>query len=302
MTIVQSGSITLLKRPYQPAARANLLAWIAVIIGVAVQSVNEGEAGPTITWAAVGAGLCAIAAFGPLARRWERAAMIRSFAACSLAAAAAAVLRERFGDPGQLFNDPLTLYEFGSSADGPTAAWDARSEGKLAIAAWRLAYDAAAAIGIPRSEYVGISLNSAAIASSCGIVVAMVRTVFGDDPERLRRATNMSATCGLFLWFAATHLRDAYAVLSVALVSWACLRAVAVPRLGTAALAAVACSIAMPVLGDIRSEFWMIPLPAYRDGDLARSARPWFARNPRAGRARSRGSCRMGDSGFVGHS
>lgn len=259
MSIVRSGSVTFLMRRSPPAAAATLVAWVAVIVGVAVQSIAEDEAGPAMTWAAAGAGLCAIAAFGPLAGRWERAAMIRSFAACSLAAAAAAVLRERFGDPGQLFSDPQTLYEFGASADGASAAWDARSEAKLVIAAWRLAYDAAAAIGIPRSEYVGISLNSAAIAASCGIAVAMVRAVFGDDSDRLRRAANMSSTCGLFLWFAGTHLRDAYAVLGVAVVSWACLRAVALPRLGTAMQAVAACSIATPVLGEIRSEFRMVP-------------------------------------------
>jgi hypothetical protein len=231
-------------------------------VGMVLLAIAYGSLLPSVAggmFFVCGAG---IVVFSYGAKSWELRAFTRLFAAGWVAAGFAGIFAEHLGDAGQLASDAADFYEAASGAFAGMSIEEIRvqSEGALAIAAWRLVYDAFSAIGFPRDRYVGVLGNVLAVALTGVVAVRIARLVYGADANRFRRLILMMSCCGLLWLFAGIHLRDSVVLLLVTALAWLWVSFLQRPGFGVRLLLLIAVSVALAIpLAFVRGEFVFVP-------------------------------------------
>lgn len=140
-----------------------------------------------------------------------------------------------------------------------------------AILAWRVVYDFFSFLGLGTGRYVGITLNIALVALSAMMGVKIVRSIFGDDPTRIRRFTLIFSCCGMFWLFASLHLRDSMALLCVTSLTLFWTNYLVAPGRKTFVVLCVASIVALLLFGLVRTEFFFVPFAMLLAGVVAKT-------------------------------
>lgn len=245
------------------AASVSFPVWICVgIAGAILNAIAYQDWQPFVVVLGLYGAAYAVLYFTPLGGVVER----RTFTACFLTAwftAGIAALYLQFAqDPDQL-NDAEDFYFLASDpAAAPLglATFTQLTGGAGAVVLWRSVYDFLASLGLERGRYVGITLNSLAVALN-GVVAAKICVeLFGYDQRRLRRLTVLLATCGLYGLFASIHLRDALVLLSVTVLTYVWVRFLRRSGVGNGVLVATATVLGLVVFPLLRGQFFFVPI------------------------------------------
>lgn len=207
----------------------------------------------------------------PLGGAEERRTFAACFATAWCAAGIAALYMHFALDPDQL-NDAEDFYVLASDPYASPlglAGLQLLTSGSGAIMLWRGFYEFFASFGLERGRYIGITVNSLAVALNAVFAIKIAREVFGDDARRLNRLTVLLATCGLYALFASIHLRDALALVSVTALTFAWVRYINRSGIGGFLLASIATVLASFVLPLLRAEFFFVPIATTLAGVVA---------------------------------
>jgi hypothetical protein len=185
----------------------------------------------------------------------------RAFAVFFFVSGIAAVYANQWSDPVQLLSDAATFHAMASGLASGLSLDQISTEGALAVVVWRAVYDGFSQLGFDKARYIGIGVNILAVALSGVVGVKMVRNLYGDDTYRFNRLTWLVSTSGLFWLFAGLHLRDAFVLLTVSVLTYAWQRYLASPTGASRLLVAVAWSaLSFIYLGYLRREFAFVPV------------------------------------------
>jgi hypothetical protein len=192
----------------------------------------------------------------------ERRTFNACFATAWCMAGVAAMYMHFMLDPVQS-NDAEDFYVLASdpyaSARSITGL-QALTSGAGAIVLWRNVYDFFSALGLERGRYIGITVNSLAVALNAVVTVKIARELFGNDSGRLKRLTVVLATCGIYALFASIHLRDALVLLGVTTLTYAWVRYLRRSGLKEFLVVSGATALSAVVLPLLRTEFFFVPI------------------------------------------
>ncbi len=200
---------------------------------------------------------------------------LRTFNACFATAwcmAGVAALYMHFAlDPDQL-NDAEDFYVLASDPYASAlrlSGLQVLSSGAGVVMLWRTVYDFFSSFGLERGRYIGITVNSLAVALNAVVAVKITRELFGNDSRRLKRLTVIVATCGIYGLFASIHLRDAVVLLCVTTLTYAWVRYLRRSGLGSFLLVSVATVLASAAFPLLRVEFFFVPIAMTLAGVVA---------------------------------
>lgn len=199
----------------------------------------------------------------------------RTFNACFATAwcmAGIAALYMHFALDFDQLNDAEDFYVLASDPSASVlglADLGMLTSGAGAIVLWRRFYDFFSLLGLERGRYIGITINSLAVALNGVVAVKITRELFGEDARRFRRLTILLTTCGLFALFASIHLRDALILLSVTILTYVWVRYLRRSGLDNLILVAVTTVLASFVFPLLRLEFFFVPIAATLAGGAA---------------------------------
>jgi hypothetical protein len=191
---------------------------------------------------------------------WERRIYNQVFLTGFLVSSIASLYRTFAGDSQ---GDASYFYENASRAvDGWTIAEIAAiTEGAVAVVLWREIYNVMALVGFPRSQYVGILVNTLVIALSSVISMKMAKLVYGFDVYRFKMLILLFSACGLIWIFAGIFLRDSVVLFGVSLLAYAWVYYLCKPDIGYRLCVVVAASVlASAAFALLRSEFTFVPI------------------------------------------
>jgi hypothetical protein len=194
---------------------------------------------------------------------YERRIFSRVFAVGFLMAGVAAIYATHLEDPVQLGSDASTFFDIASGQARGISLYDLTVffEGALAIVLWGAVYDFFAALGFPRERYVGVLLNTSAVALAGVLAIKIARQVYGQDPYRFRRLIHLFSACGLVWLFAGIHIRDSMVLLGVTALVYVWSYFLVRPDLSVRLLQLVVASgVAALFLWFLRREFMFVPI------------------------------------------
>ncbi len=198
----------------------------------------------------------------PLGGTEERRTFNACFATAWCMAGVAALYLHFMLDPVQL-DDAEDFYVLASDPVASVlsiSGLQALTSGAGAIVLWQQFYDFFSWLGLGRGRYIGITVNSLAVALNGVVAVKITRELFGNDRRRMRRLTVLLATCGLYGLFASIHLRDALVLLSITTLTYAWVRYLSRSGFGNALIVIAATILAAIVLPLLRTEFFFVPI------------------------------------------
>jgi hypothetical protein len=125
---------------------------------------------------------------------------------------------------------------------------------------WRQFYEFFAGLGLERGRFIGITVNSLAIALNGVVAVKIAREAFGSDIRRLRRLPYLVATCGTLALFGSIHLRDALVALTISTFAYFWVRYLARADSMSLVLVVAATGTSLLLLPLLRTEFLFVPV------------------------------------------
>jgi hypothetical protein len=195
-----------------------------------------------------------------------------TFFVCWLWAGVSVIYANYFNDPSQNLADAAYFFDLASSkSEIDFNIFDISSslENAAAIIIWRIFYDFFELVGFNRGAYIGISVNISFIALTSVIGVKIVRIIFDDDADRIKRIINYFWLCPIFWYFASVHVRDAAVVFSISALTliWVIyLKRSTKVNLVKIVVATIA---AFLIFGLLRTEFIFVPAAMLASGIFA---------------------------------
>lgn len=168
-----------------------------------------------------------------------------------------------FFDAGQLYSDAAGFFQMAVSEANGLSMLEIRQKyaGAIAILMWRSVYDFFAVLGFPKDAYIGILVNISAVALTSVVTLKMARLIYANDAYRFNRLALLFSLCGVFWLFSGIHLRDAIALLAVAMLGYFWLGFLSAPGVGVSLLKVAGASIlAYVYLEFLRDDFKLLPI------------------------------------------
>jgi len=94
-------------------------------------------------------------------------------------------------------------------------------DGIGAVNFWKIFYDFFSSIGFSKAPYIGVTINTMFVSLSGLFSLKIVKILYPQDDDRYIRFILLFSSCGLFMLFAALHLRDAFILFFVTLQAFA---------------------------------------------------------------------------------
>jgi len=115
-------------------------------------------------------------------------------------------------------------------------------------------------LGFEKDRYIGILINIVTVAYTGVIAVKIFRLLYGNDTDRIKRLITLFSFCGIFSMFAAIHLRDALALLTVTSLAYGWNAYLSKPNFRAVLLLVGLTTASFVFFGFVRAEFVYVPL------------------------------------------
>ncbi len=163
---------------------------------------------------------------------------------------------------GLMHSDGMRFFWFSTGEAFAGMSLDSLSElteGAAAVFIWQRVYSMASTIGLSSNPYIGQLTNATMVAIAAVFCLKTARLLYGEDPSSFRTLRILVLSCGMFLLYSSTHLRDSLALLVVCFAIFCCCNFLSRPT-PTALLLAVSLLVVFALVAKpIRQELFYVP-------------------------------------------
>ncbi len=155
--------------------------------------------------------------------KFEKLGYRQVFLVCWFMSGVAAFYANYLGDYSQNLFDAAHFFDLASNdkyKDYTLLDFQHITEGSGVLVIWRFINVIFSSIGIEKIRFLGIIVNISAVAFSSVFAVKMAQLIYGYDTARLKRLITLFSLCGLFWLFASLHVRDAFVLLGVTVLTY----------------------------------------------------------------------------------